>query len=110
MGLSTLIGGLPLIGILSFFSYWVYIILHPLTGIMPGDLRPLLLGFYSIILLAGSLIETLLILLLTSLRWISRARGKMGMRLFGAIANRCCKQIARIVYNRKVSIPLIEPV
>ena len=86
MGLTTIIGAIALIGTLSFFIYWIYIILHPLNSPLPGDLRPLLLVFYSRIFLVLCSIETLLIWLLTRLRWISRSRDRVGIRIFGVIA------------------------
>ncbi|HEY9602126.1 MAG TPA: hypothetical protein V6C85_10985 [Allocoleopsis sp.] len=86
VGLAILIGVATLVGTLSFFLYWISILLHPYNGALPGDLRPILLAIYTPILLAISLIETLLIWLLTRLRWISRSWGRVGLRLFGAIA------------------------
>ncbi len=60
---------------------------------MPANLRPLLLAFYSTILLAIAAIASLafgiailLIWLLTRLRWISPVWGKVGTGLLGAIA------------------------
>ncbi|MEM9092283.1 MAG: hypothetical protein AAGC93_26565 [Cyanobacteria bacterium P01_F01_bin.53] len=80
IGLISLFGVLILIGVVAWFHDWRYGILNP-DKITPEDWS-LGLGVHIFVIQAATFLETLLISLVTRLRWIKFKQGKTAIGVF----------------------------